>query len=83
MNTKAAGLIASIVFGALVAGGFFYILTKSKSYPQDLPIADDLKPIEIESVKQDAENVLNGLEKLSDIPIPVPTGKMGKEKPFS
>ena len=83
MNSKLVNTVASIIFAAVVAGGFFVIWTMSKSYPQDLPVSDDLKAIEIDSVKKDAENILTGLEKVSDIPIPVPTGKMGKEKPFS
>jgi len=83
MNTKLVSLIASVVFAILMAGGFFVVWTMSKSYPQTQPVPDDLKAIEIDSVKKDAENILNGLEKVSDIPIPVPTGKMGKGNPFS
>ncbi|MCL5410322.1 MAG: hypothetical protein M1324_00500 [Patescibacteria group bacterium] len=83
MNTKTISVVASIVFAVLVVGGFFALWTMSKSYPQNLPVSDDLKPIEIDSVKKDAENVLSNLEKNSDIPIPVPTNKMGKENPFS
>jgi len=83
MNAKTVGTVASIVFTVLVVGGYFVLWTMSQSYPQDSPVADNLNPIEIDSVKQDAENVLNGLQKVSDIPIPVPTNKLGKDNPFS
>lgn len=83
MNTKTIGVVASIIFAVLVVGGYFVLWTMAQSYPQDLPVADNLNPIEIDSVKKDAENVLNGLQKVSDMPIPVPTNKLGKENPFS
>jgi len=82
ISTKTISMIASLIFVAAAVGGFLWLWQMSKQYNTDPPVADNLQPIEIESVKKDAENVLSGLEKSSDIPISTPVDKMGKANPF-
>lgn len=82
ISSKTVAFIASLLFIAATIGGFFWLWQMSKNYNTNPPVADNLQPIEIESVKKDAENVLAGLEKNSDIPIPTPVDKMGKDNPF-
>lgn len=82
MNTKLVSFIASIILVAATAGGYFWLWKTSNNYNTNPPVADNLKIVEIETVKKDAENVLANLEKVSDIPISTPVDKMGKANPF-
>jgi uncharacterized protein YneF (UPF0154 family) len=82
MKSKTFGIIVSLILVAGTVGGFFWLWTMSKTFNANPPVQDNLKTVEIESVKKDAENVLSGLEKNSDIPISTPVDKMGKTNPF-
>lgn len=82
MSTKTAGFFASLFFAIAVVAGYFWLWQTSKNFNDDTEVAENLKSVEIESVKKDAENVLSGLQKNSDIPVSLPVDKMGKENPF-
>lgn len=82
MSTKLIGLITSIVFLIGTIGGFFWLWNTSKNITAPSAVAADLQPIEIESVKQEATDLLSGLSRNSDIPIGTPTDKMGRTNPF-
>jgi len=80
---KNISLIASLVFIIATLGAFYWLWTMANNYEVDKTVAENLKPVEIESVKKEATTLLSDLEKNSDIPIPVPTEKMGRENPFT
>ena len=82
MNTRIIGIIISFVFLIAVIGGFFWVWTQTKNFTVDTKVASNLKPVEIASTKTEAITLLSGLQKFSDIPIPVPVEKMGKANPF-
>lgn len=83
LDAKTLGVVASVIFAILSIGGFFYLWTAAKNYSVDLAVSEKLKTVEVETVKKDAENILENLEKVSDMPIPTPLGKMGKTNPFT
>lgn len=82
MKRGIVGLIVSLLFAAVTAGAFYWLWGTSKLFPVETSVASNLKPIEIESIKNEAKTLLEGLSKNSDIPISVPTAKMGKPNPF-
>ncbi len=90
MNSKAIGLIFSIIFAGGVVFGFFWMWTQLKADPatskntafQSAGVSD-LSQVDISTTKKDAENILTGKEKFSDIPISVKPDKMGRANPFS
>jgi len=82
MNIRAIGVIASLIFLIGTIGGFYWVWSQTKIFTVDSTVASNLKPVEIASTKTEAINLLSGLQKFSDIPIPVPTEKMGKANPF-
>lgn len=61
---------------------FFWLFTTSRSYTKTFTISESLQPIEIESVKKEATDMLDGVEKNASIPIALPTTKMGRTNPF-
>ena len=75
-------LIIGIVIITGTIGAFYWLWSESKNYSLDTTVDDSLKPIEIETVKNEAVTLLEGLENKAGIPISAPTGKMGKENPF-
>ncbi len=83
MKMKTLSIVGSLILVVAVVGGFFWLWQMSKDYNANPAVEDNLKPVEIESVKKDAENVLSGLDKSSDIPISTPVDKMGKTNPFT
>ena len=82
MNTKSISTIGGLVFLLATAGAFYWLWSQSKNYNPSPPISDNLVPVQIESVKKDADDILNGLVNNSAIPIPAPIEKMGKANPF-
>ena len=79
---KLIGLILGLVFFLATAGGFYWLWLQSKNFTVKTTVADNMKPIEIDSVKNQAVLLLSGLNNVSGMPIPVPTNKMGKVNPF-
>lgn len=82
MNPKLIGLIVSIIFALGVIGGFYWLWNSSQATQVSGEVAENLKPIEIESVKTEATTLMTGLQKNSDIPVLIPTEKMGRANPF-
>lgn len=79
---KLIGLIASLVFALAAVGGFYWLWMQSSNFTVQTVIADDMRPVEIDSVKNQAVLLLSGLNNVSGMPIPTPTNKMGKANPF-
>lgn len=82
MNTKIINLVVSLVFAVITVGAFFWLWRISTNFVVDTAVADNLKPVEINTVKNDATSILSGLSNTASIPIPTPTEKMGKANPF-
>jgi len=82
MNSKYTNLIVSLVFALVTIGAFLWLWSMSKSFTINTAVADNLKPVEIETVKNEASTLLSGLHNIAPIPIPVPTSKMGTTNPF-
>lgn len=85
MKKKTLGLIASLIFALATVGGYYWLWTVSLNAevtPSSVATTSTYAVVEIESVKKEAVDILNGLENRGNIPIPVPTEKMGRPNPY-
>lgn len=83
MSAKTLSLIGSIVFLALTAMGFVWLWSTSRPDLSHVLVSESLKPVEIESIKSDAESLLKNVENNASLPIPIPLEKMGRDNPFA
>lgn len=83
MNSRMVSLLGSIFFMALTVGIFVWLWSTTNINNASLAVPENLKPVEIESVKAEAETLIQDLTNNAGLPIPVPTGKMGRENPFT
>ncbi|TSC94331.1 MAG: hypothetical protein Athens101428_317 [Candidatus Berkelbacteria bacterium Athens1014_28] len=74
------GLVLSLI--VVVANIWLYF-----SYPRpsvdSFKSTDNLLPVDISAVATDGKKLLEGLVNNSNIPIPEPSGKMGRSNPFA
>lgn len=81
MKKKTANLLGGLVFLILAVGGYAWLW--SSSLASDTPtVVTNYPQVNIESVKQDALNLTTDLVKVSDIPVVVPSDKIGRSNPF-
>ncbi|MEI6498700.1 MAG: hypothetical protein WCO23_01930 [bacterium] len=84
MNTNKFISIFSSFFMILAIIGFAYLATQIiMKAPDEKVINDKYKTVEIESIKNDALNMLSERQNVSGIPLTVPLQKMGKSNPFA
>lgn len=76
------GLIFGVAFLAVTAVAFYWLWNQSKTFTINTVVAENLQPIEIETVKDQADDLLFGLQNKANLPISTPTAKMGKDNPF-
>lgn len=82
---RTIGLILSVIFLILSAGGFFWLWQSSETIPISGMVGEQYQTVEIESVKSEAAQILKPVEKdnLSGMPIKAPdSSKVGKANPF-
>jgi hypothetical protein len=83
MRKSSMGIIASLIFGLITAGAFYWLWTQANKPTPSASKAKTYTAVEIEAVKNQASDILGSLEKNSDIPITTPTAKMGRVNPFT
>lgn len=84
MKRGTLNLLASMLFLVLVGAAFFLIWrnTSSNVSAPTVP-AESYLPIDISGIKDQADKIIRSRENNTPIPIPDPTGKMGKSGPFN
>ena len=75
-------LIAGLGFLFVSAFAFYWLWNQSQNFTISTAVADNLQPVEIDTVKNDADKLLFGLQNKASLPLSTPTSKMGKENPF-
>ncbi len=84
MNTNKFVSIFATFFLILTVAGFAYLgFMLNIKTPDQTEINEKYKTVEIESIKNDALNLLSERQNVSGIPISEPAQKMGKSNPFS
>ena len=84
MSTNRFAKIFIIFWPVLTGFGFLWLIASAQSGKIDsTEISDKYKPVEIESIKKQAVDLLSERQNVSGMPIPVPVQKEGKENPFS
>jgi len=80
---KSIGLISCLIFGLVTAGAFYWIWMQANAPIADSAGAKVYTAVEVEAVKNQANDILASLQKNSDIPLGTPTTKMGRTNPFA
>ena len=85
MKRKTLNLIASLFFLFLVAGGYYFIWNSARSASSDTATtaAPSYIPVEVSTIKDQAQKLIQARENNAGLPIPSPTEKLGKPKPFN
>ena len=83
MKRGTLNLLASMLFLVLVGAAFFLIWRNASSNAAPIVPAESYIPIDISGVKAQADKIIKTRENNTPIPIPDPTGKMGKSDPFN
>jgi len=83
MSQKLVNLIGSgvLMLGTIIV--FAWLWSQSRSLAATQPVPENLKPVEIESIKDEAKQLMAGMENNANIPIPVPLEKMVARNPFA
>lgn len=82
MNEKQLSSVIGILVLVGTVFGFFWLWSQADSYIKVTAVPENLQQIEIETIKNDAQDILENKELSSNIPISVATDKMGRENPF-
>ena len=83
MNSKMMNLVGSVFFVAVTMFAFVWLWSLTRVQGSLGVVAENLRPVEIESIKVDAERLIKDTENNASIPIAIPTEKMGRENPFA
>lgn len=83
MRKSSINLIICLVFGLATVGAFYWLWLQANKPVTSPSKAKSYTAVEIEAVKNQANEILGSLEKSSDIPLTTPTAKMGRDNPFA
>ena len=86
IDRKVLNTISSIVLLVLIVGGFFWLWNQTLFQPNVGDVDDVYKTVEIESIKNKADSILEPATKdnLSSMPITTPTADLlSRENPFA
>lgn len=86
INKKVLNLIGSLMLLALMVGGYFWLWNQTLFQPNVGNVDEKYKTIEIESIKNKADSILQPTTKdnLSGMPILSPTADLlSREDPFA
>lgn len=82
MNKRIIGIVFGLIVLAAVAGGYFWLWTLSRAEPENVAVLERYKPIEIESVKDDARDLLDDVGNGAKLPVSVSADRLGRDNPF-
>ncbi|MEK7096361.1 MAG: hypothetical protein AAB881_00175 [Patescibacteria group bacterium] len=83
MSPKLFSTIAGLLLFLGAAFGFFWLWNQSRTTSSTFIVSDDLKAVEIETVKTEARDLLSGIENSGNLPVVTPIQKMGRDNPFA
>lgn len=81
-NSKLLGVVISLILAGGTVFAFFWLWTQMNADTLSATGPAKYTPIEVSSVKKDAEDILADKQKASDIPLKAVPEKMGKDNPF-
>jgi len=83
MSKNSFGVLLGIIFALGTAWLFYWLWSQYNNADTTGAVSPTTYNIvDIESVKNQGSEIIKSLEKNSDIPITVPTSKMGRTNPF-
>ncbi len=85
MKKSTLSALLSSLFLVAVLGCFYMIWTACLPKDDQLSYStvEIYSPVDVSGVKSQAKKLIDSYENYSNIPIPVPVGKMGKSNPFT
>lgn len=85
MNKTSYTTLAAIIFFVLIAGGFYYAWSSSmaSSSSTDAETVTQVEVADISGMTSQAQRLVAGMDNNANLPIAVPTAKMGKTNPFT
>jgi uncharacterized membrane protein len=83
MSHKLFNLIAGVVLLGATVFGFFWLWNQSRTVKSTYVVPESLKTVNIEDIKNEAKDLLSGLENNANVPLTTPIQKMGRDNPFA
>lgn len=86
MSKSSMSTIFAIIFLTLIAGGYYWAWSSvmpSSDSSAGTEISMELEVSDISGMKEQANKLISGMENNANIPLPVPTEKLGKTNPFT
>ena len=83
MKRGTLNLLASLLFLFMAAGAYYYLWNNTKTMAPPVVTATTYPPIDISSIKGQADTLVRARENNAGLPIPTPTEKLGKSNPFN
>lgn len=82
MKPRLVSLIGGVILFLVTVIGFFWLWSQTKVAAERVSSAENLKPVEIETVKDQAKELLAGKENNANLPLSLPLEKIGRTNPF-
>lgn len=85
MKRGTLNIIISLIFLLAVGAGYYFIWSGARSASQGTTVSATVSytPVDVSGIKAQAEKLVQSRQNNAGIPIPAPTGKLGKTDPFS
>lgn len=86
INRKVLNVLGGLILLALIVGGFFWLWNQTLFQPDVSNVDEKYKTIEIESIKSNADAILQPTtrDNLSSMPVTIPTADLlSRENPFA
>lgn len=85
MKRGTLNVVVSLVFLIAVGVCYYFIWSgaRSASEATSVDVVTSFEPVDVSGVKSQAEKLIQSRVNNASIPIPAPTGKLGKPDPFS
>lgn len=83
MSSKLANTISGVVLLVVCLVAFGWLWNISRNTDNVRAVSENLKSVEVDTVKSEAKDLVSDRENVANIPIPVPIGKMGQDNPFA
>ncbi|MFA5927227.1 MAG: hypothetical protein WCT32_04035 [Patescibacteria group bacterium] len=82
MNYRLLNLVGSLAILATTVVLFFWLWSGTRGIQNTFVVPENLKPVEIRSLKSESSLLIGDLENNANIPLATPIDKMGRSNPF-
>lgn len=83
MNYRMLNLVGGVAIFLATSALFFWLWSGTRGMQSTFVVPENLKPIEIRSLKSESSLLTGDLENNANIPLSTPIDKMGRDNPFN